>query len=308
MAGPALPIYGSKDVAETAAVVHDNVMAFRHEQVKVPSGEFHVVSGGTPGASTLLFLHGWPQDWSAFDSLMTLAAESARVVAIDLPGVGRSHFCNPPSRKHALAAEIRGLVQKLGLEGITVVGHDVGGQIAYSYLRQFSSEITAVVIMDVVIPGIDPWDEVLHNPHIWHFAFHNVPHLPERLVIGKQAEYFDFFFNAIAASSSGVTNKARHRYVEAYREASALKAGFDWYRAFRHDAEDNVSYKGRALQTPVLLIRGDRESGKISKYVDGLRKSGVTNVSGVLIPDAGHFSAEEQPEAAWRAIASFIAS
>jgi hypothetical protein len=34
--------------------------------------------------------------------------------------------------------------------------------------------------MDVIIPGVDPWDEVLRNPYIWHFALHSIPHLPKR--------------------------------------------------------------------------------------------------------------------------------
>src|ERR1051326_3659132 len=283
-------------------------MKFTHQQVEVSSGKVHVVSAGASATRTLGFLHGWPQDWSAFQSVMRLAAPSSNVFAMDLPGIGRSHFSKPPSRKRDIAAAVHDVVRKLGLEEITIVGHDVGGQVVYAYLRQYAREIRSAVILDVVIPGIDPWDEVLRNPHIWHFAFHNVAELPETLVFGKQAEYFDFFFNAIAASSTAIDREARKRYVEAYRTESALKTGFEWYRAFEQDASDNAADKGKGLDTPVLLIRGDHESGKIATYAEGLRRAGLVNLSSKQIAGTGHFAPEEQPEGVWRAIASFISA
>jgi len=110
--------------------------------------------------------------------------------------------------KRQLAARVHDLVSALGLTGLTLVGHDVGGMIAYSYLRQYA-DAAQVVIMDTVIPGIDPWQEVLRNPHIWHFALHAIPALPETLVQGRQAEYFDFFYNVLSADPSRITPRAR---------------------------------------------------------------------------------------------------
>jgi hypothetical protein len=52
--------------------------------------------------------------------------------------------------------------------------------------------------MDVVIPGIPPWENVVRNPSIWHFGFHAIHRLPEILVGGKELAYFDFFYEALA--------------------------------------------------------------------------------------------------------------
>ena len=62
---------------------------------------------------------------------------------------------------------------------VTLAGHDAGGQIVYAYLHAYPEDLARAVIMNVAIPGLDPWDEVKRNPHIWHFAFHAVPELPE---------------------------------------------------------------------------------------------------------------------------------
>jgi len=80
--------------------------------------------------------------------------------------------------------------------------------VTYAYLRTFP-DLMQSVIMDVVIPGIDPWEQVLANPISGISPFHSIPELPERLVQGHQAEYFDYFYDAISADPSKITAEAR---------------------------------------------------------------------------------------------------
>ena len=274
---------------------------FRHSRVPSRDGSLHVVEAGDPRGRPYLFLHGWPQSWRTWQDVMMLAAPEARAIAIDLPGVGESASSTDGSKRQ-LAASVHDLVSALGLTGLTLVGHDVGGMIAYSYLRQYA-DADQVVIMDTVIPGVDPWQEVLSNPYIWHFALHAIPALPETLVQGRQAEYFDFFYDVLSADPSRITPHSRAEYVSAYRSDTALTAGFGFYRAFARDARDNAdSSKTAAVHTPLLYLRGDREGGNIASYAAGFRDAGVKHVATTLVPDAGHFTQEEAPADVWRLI------
>lgn len=144
---------------------------FRHEQILVEGISLHVVQAGNPSARPIVLLHGWPQSWIEWQEVMSLAASEFHAIAIDLPGIGGSKSPVTDSSKRALAAVVHGLIEQLDLKGATLVGHDVGGMIAYAYLRRYE-DVAGVVIIDVVIPGLDPWDEVIGNPYIWHFAFH----------------------------------------------------------------------------------------------------------------------------------------
>lgn len=60
------------------------------------------------------------------------------------------------------------------------------------------------------------------------------------------------------------------------------------------------------VKLPVLYIRGEKENGNIQDYVNGLQKSGLRHVTGKLIPDCGHFSAEEKPALVAKTIHEFI--
>ena len=283
---------------------------FRHRMLSISAGEMHIVEAGPETGPAVVFLHGWPQDWHAFASIMALAAPDLHAVAIDLPGIGESRVANAPGDKHGIATMIRAVMAELGLTDATLVGHDAGGQIVFAFLTSFPDDLRRAVIMDVVIPGISPWDEVLRNPYIWHFAFHSIPRLPETLVHGKERPYFDFFFDAISGRPDAISPESRSVYAEAYSTPAALSTGFDWYRAFPEDARVNAAFATSTdrIATPLLYLRGEREGGTLATYLDGFRAGGIENVEGVLIPGSGHFAPDEQPAAVWERISSFIRS
>lgn len=276
---------------------------FRHSQVTAGGSSLHVVEAGDPEAAPFVFLHGWPESWSSWRQVMALASQQVRAVAIDLPGVGQSTGNPTDGSKQQLSETVHELVEELGLEDLTLVGQDVGGMIAYSYLRAFQ-DLTRAVIMDVVVPGVGPWEEVLRNPYIWHFAFHSIPGLPERLVQGRQHEYFDFFYDVLSADPAKIPPEARADYVQAYSSDAALTAGFSWYRAFAQDAAANKQ-ASQDVATPVLYLRGEKESGQIADYLNGFQAAGLTQLTHGLVPGAGHFTQDEAPAETWRLIASF---
>src|SRR6185295_14394948 len=165
----------------------------------------------------------------------------------------------------------------------------------------------SAVILNVAVPGVDPWSEVERNPQIWHFAFHAVRELPERLVAGHEAEYFAFFYDALSAQPGAVVEFARQRYAEAYRRPEALRAGFEWYRAFAQDQRDNAAAKQQLVHTPVLYLRGAAEPGiELERYLAGFREHGLCQLSGDTISGSGHFSPDEQPELLARRIEAFV--
>lgn len=283
----------------------------RHEVVQVDDAAIHVVDAGPSDAPAVILLHGWPESWATWREMIPLAAQAHRVVALDLPGIGGSTRGRASGAaagaKADIARTVNGVISALRLQDTTVVGHDIGGMVAYACLRDYP-ELARVAILAVPIPGVDPWDEFVRSPFLWHFALHNVPELPERLVTDRVAEYFDYFYDLLAADPKALTPEVRAEQVAAHAQAGSLSAGFDWYRAFATDLEHNQrAAAGPATSTPLLYLRGAAErGGSIGTYTDGLRRAGVSNVTEALIDGAGHFPHQEQPAATWAAISDFI--
>ena len=238
---------------------------------------------------------------------MTLAAGSVRAIAIDLPGVGESAGAATDGSKRQIAGVVDQLLSVLGLTGVTLVGHDIGGMVTYAYLREFP-DLSRAVIMDVPVPGVDPWDDFIRAPFLWHFALHSVPGLPEQLVTGQQETYFGYFYDLLSATPGVPAGVTRREQAAAYAAPTALTAGFDWYRAFDGDVRDNqAAASGSPSGTPLLYLRGSAErGGSIDTYVEGLRQAGMTDVRSAVIGGAGHFPHEEATAATWLAISGFI--
>jgi len=311
MAGATLIFFGcafSTAPSASASAHQDRLRAIYRGQrhVEADGIRIHVAEGGTAGAPAIFFLHGWPENWSAFAPVMGRLGESAHVIAIDLPGIGESPTPPQANDKRALAKHVKAVIDTLSLTDVTLVGHDVGGMIVYAFLHAYPTALRRAIIMNVAVPGVAPWDEVVRNPYIFHFTFHAIPDLPEALVHGKEAMYFAVFYDAITADPDRISEAQRTKYVDAYRTLSALHTGFEWYRAFAQDAEDNKAVQGEAVTTPVLYVRGDHESGKIEEYLDGFRENGLVNISGQIIKGSGHFSIDEQPETVASVVANFV--
>jgi len=253
----------------------------------------------------LVLLHGWPQTGLAWEGVLSELGKESYALAFDLPDVGDSRGAPRSAQKAELADIILKAAEAAGGKSIIVVGYDVGGMIAFAAARDHGARICGAVVMNTVIPGVDPWTKILSDPRIWHFAFHQIPELPETVVAGHQRAYFDFFYNAMAADPKQLPDARREAYAKGYARREALTAGFDWYRSMAKDAEHNAT---RAeITTPMLYLRGDAgAAGKVvDEYVAGLKKAGVVNLESGVLPNSGEYAPEEAPGALLESLRRF---
>jgi pimeloyl-ACP methyl ester carboxylesterase len=261
------------------------------------------LSAGDSSRPALVLLHGWPQTSRVFDQVIEDLARDHFVLAFDLPGIGESRGVPRSAEKAVLADLLIGAAQRAGARSPVVAGFDVGGMIAYAAARDHGSRIAGAVVMNTVIPGLDPWSQVLGDSRIWHFAFHAIPDLPETLVQGHQREYFDFFVNALAGRREAVGDAYREAFARAYERPESLKAGFDWYRAMAADVVRNSQPKD--FDTPILYLRGDADGRTPDDYVAGMRTMGAQHVAGAVLHGSGEFSPLEVPADFIRAVRNF---
>src|SRR5690242_19756340 len=127
-----------------------------HQHISVGDSSLYIVEAGHDHPDSLVFLHGWPEDWTEWQRVMEQASKTHHVIALDLPGVGESRGAVPGGEKAVIAETIHQAVQALSLDTYMIVGHDVGTMVAYAYLRKFAAELKAAVLISSVVPGIDP--------------------------------------------------------------------------------------------------------------------------------------------------------
>ncbi len=78
------------------------------------------------GDETVLLLNPWPESLLAWDTIWTRLAQTARLVAIDLPGFGQSEHRADLMSPRAMGMFLLRLIDEWGLGHPHVVGPDVG--------------------------------------------------------------------------------------------------------------------------------------------------------------------------------------
>ena len=258
------------------------------------------------GPTTVVLLHGWPESSAESRKVIPLLAKRYTVIAPDLRGVGGTDAPANGYDKATLAKDLHALVLAIKPQQLVVVGHDIGGQVAYSYARLYPEEAKGVAILDVPIPGTSTWALTERDPRGFHFGLNAQKPLAEQLVTGRQALYFRYFINELAMTPSAISDADFAEFAKAYGTPARLTAGFEFYRAFPQDKVANAAAT-QPLDVPVLLAGGEKSMSPLLPMLErDLRGWGVRNIKTVTIPRSGHWIAEENPDATAAVITDFV--
>ncbi|MFJ2953586.1 alpha/beta fold hydrolase [Streptomyces sp. NPDC087270] len=287
--------------------LHD-LAGFGHRWVDAGGIRLHAVEGGRPSGPAVVLLAGFPQTWWAWRKVMPGLAERYHVIAIDLPGQG--HSDRPPHGydTHTVASRVHAAVTALHVEEYWLVAHDIGAWVAFSLALAYEERLHGVALLDAGIPGISLPDAIPTDPQrawkTWHFAFHLVPDLPETLLAGRERDYVDWFLKAKTLSPDTFDDAEIDHYAAAVAAEGGLRASLSYYRAAAESARGNHEALGRRhLAVPILAVSSSHGSipdmaASISPWAD--------HVTGAVIPGAGHFIPDEQPDAVVGALTAFI--
>ena len=143
-------------------------------------GPVHYVDfGGPDGAPTVVLVHGLGGSHLNWDLLAPLLRPHARVLALDLPGFGRSE---PGERRTTVHDNVvvldRFLTDVAGTPAV-LVGNSMGGMISILESSAAPEKVSGLVLLDAAVPGprraLDPLVTVT-------FAVYAVPMLGERFL------------------------------------------------------------------------------------------------------------------------------
>jgi len=283
----------------------DNV-TFSHHMASVNGIQMHYVVGGQ--GDPIVLLHGWPQTWYEWRHVMPALAKNYTVVVPDLRGFGDSSKPLTGYDGKTTAEDIYQLMTQLGFSQIFLVAHDIGVQTAYSYAAAHPNNVSKLVLMEFPFPGFLP--PALGGNEPWWFAFHQVPDLPEALVKGNEREYISWFLKGLAYNPSAITEEDIDVFTNHISAPGAMRAGFEYYRAFAVDAEQNRESAKTKITTPVLVLGGDiypAVGGDLpGNFGLSSTQALAANVTGITVPLSGHWIPEEQPQFVIEQLARFF--
>ena len=260
----------------------------------------------------IVLLHGFPQTSYQFHHVITpFAMAGYRVIAPDYRGAGASSKPASGFTKSIMAKDILLLLDNLQItERVHVVGHDIGGMIAYALASRYPSRVASVVWGECPLPGTTVYtvNKTTHAVQQFHFIFHSVLDLPEALVAGRERIYLNHFFSKLAYNTAAISPADLDHYTESYSQPGAMRCAFEVYRAFETDTEENKQWldQNGKSSVPAMALSGNKSAHKDEAYkmFEEVHKLGTFKVG--VVPEAGHYIAEENPEGFIREVMMFI--
>jgi len=125
---------------------HSRQGATEHRLSRPDGSELRVECYGKEDAPPIILTHGWGANSKEWDYLKRELAGDFRLIAWDLPGLGRS--TRPTNRDYSLEKLSRDLEAVLKLAGerpAILLGHSIGGMITLTFCRLFPEALRARV-------------------------------------------------------------------------------------------------------------------------------------------------------------------
>lgn len=289
-----------------------------HGVADVNQVRLHYVENGT--GRLLLFLHGFPEFWGAWERQLDVFGRDHHAVAVDLRGYNLSSRPADPMQYHikVLVEDLRALLMHFGQEKAVLIAHDWGGGVAWAFANRHPDMLEKLIIVNSPHPGIFA-RELLNNPDQQKAsAYMNMFRSPEAEAL-LSANDFAFLIDALTAGHSRwkMSDAQRLRYKVAWSQPGALTGGLNYYRVSPlHPAESEeekavISQIMRApremfaVRVPTLVIWGELDDALLPGNLEGLDHY-VDDLTIERVPDASHWIVHEEPERVEAYIRSFI--
>ncbi|HEX9115379.1 MAG TPA: alpha/beta hydrolase [Anaerolineae bacterium] len=246
---------------------------------------------GQQQARTLLLIHGFPLDHRLWDEQVTGLADQVRVIAPDLRGAGDSATPPGPYSVDQYAADLAGLLDYLRLDQAVIGGLSMGGYIAFAFWRLFPERVQALVLCDTRAEPDSEQGKANRNAAIAQIRAGAVEPFAR-----------DQMQHLLGPASLADTRLAGRAFaMMAAQPAAGIVAAL---QALRDRPDSRPALPG--ITAPVLVLVGAEDSVTTPANARDMATA-IPNARLIEIPDSGHLSSMEQPEAVNQAIRDFLA-
>lgn len=262
--------------------------------LEVDGLSLHYQDTGRPDAPVLILLHGFGASLQTWDTWVPQLARDYRVIRLDLPGFGLTGAT--PTRDYSEARDVATLKQfadQLGLHHFSVLGHSLGGKLAWALAADVPDRVKTLVLM--APDGFAPPDQ-------WGTKPYEVPAIMGLVKYSLPKPLVRQFVGVGFSDPLWLTDALVDRYHDMLRAPGVRQAILD--RAQQTTYADPIA-RLQKIKAPTLLIWGEKDrmipSSNAASYAQVLQRSQT-----VVLPDLGHVIQEAPTEMGLEQVKAFL--
>lgn len=247
--------------------------------------ELHYQVHGRQGP-VLVFTHGASWDSAQWTPQVEALRDTCRVVTWDVRGHGRSTLPDGSVEARDFGRDLIELLDHLSIPSAVLCGLSMGGHISLQTAARSPERVAALVLIGTPFTNTYNWYEHIAVP---------INRFSTRFVSMR-------LFARLQARALARRNPAVREYLEtATQQIPHERWRRLWGAITRMESRDLLA----RVRCPVLVLEGDDDWLVRRQQPDLV--AGLSDVTHIIVPDAGHATNLDNPDAVNDAIQSFVA-
>ncbi len=269
----------------------------RDGEVEAGGLRFHYLEWGRNDAPPALLLHGICQQCHSWDFISLALSDRYRIIALDARGHGDTQW--PDDGDYSLEAHQRDLdavVEALGLKGLVLIGHSMGGRNGYVFASRRPELVKALVIVDT-----GPGQVAASSRRIRRFIT-----LPDEL------DTYEEFVQRVREYTGRPLWLVHGSLQHTIKEMPNGKWTWKYDKAIRSPdfkpqswPTEDLWHCIEAVKCPVLVVRGANSDVLSPEVFEEMLKA-LPGCRGEVVSDAGHLVPGDNPRGFLEALEPFL--
>jgi len=281
-----------------------------HKYAKSGEVSLHYVESGDKDRPLMVFVHGFPEFWYSWRHQIKHFQKDYHVIALDMRGYNDSSKPSGIENYYIpiLVNDIKNLVESVGKKTLTLVAHDWGGIVAWSFAALHPNMVENLVVCNIPHPTAlndtrkTNFEQVLKS---WYIIFFQCPVLPE---LNCMAEDMAFFKRIFGDAGLDQDIELLEAFKYAFRDYKTWNRTINYYRCVVREEDKFFKHYGSQLndiKTRTLSIFGTADKA-LSVNAAKLSSKYARDHKLELIEGISHWVQQEAPDKVNSFIEQFI--
>lgn len=275
---------------------------WQHEFVHAHSQRFHVAKMGS--GPLVIFLHGFPTFWYLWRNILPAVAKLGfTAVAMDLRGYGASDHPPRGYDPRTLAADVAGVIKAMGYKDAIVIGHGVGGLIAWTAAALQPTSVSAIGAISAAHPNSLRKGMLSNTAQVKALSYvlnYQLPFIGERILRKRNALEVGQILDGWMLQKE-LDLPVKDIYRNAFLQGNTAHCALEFHRwairsVPRLDGKQFASAISKQIEQPVLQLHGVYDNSILLEVA----KDSSDWVSGEYefheLTNTGHLIPEDNPE------------
>jgi pimeloyl-ACP methyl ester carboxylesterase len=261
--------------------------------IDVAGARAHVRDQGNPAGIPMVLLHGAGGSLHVWEGWVRELGSKARLISVDLPGHGLTGAW--PRQEYtveAYVAFVEALADALNLDRFVLVGHSLGGGVAWTFAATRPDRVSQIILIDAAGESRDP---------PWATRLARLPIVGDIGIYFKPEQWVRRKLSQAYADPAMVTTERVKRTAELQRFPGNREAAL--LRARTQEPLDVAPLKHLAVATLILWGAQDRWVPVADAFQF---RNDIRDAKLEVFEKLGHDPMEEDPVATAAAVAAFL--